>query len=75
MERVFTGAAYRPVLRRSLWTRVIGWLLNMDAAYRQRTALRALPRAMRRDIGLTDAMIACEVGHKRWNAPIQMRSH
>ena len=52
---------------------VIGWILSMDAAFRQRAVLRSLETHMLRDIGVSQDALARELNKSVWDVPVTWR--
>lgn len=54
MEQVTYGGMSLGLPQQSIWQRILGFLIERDAAFRQSHAYGKLDDHLRRDIGLTD---------------------
>lgn len=51
----------------------VAWLMKLDAHYRQRSALAAMPDEQLRDIGLDRKDVSEAMDAPFWDPPIQLR--
>ncbi len=57
---------------RTLFGRLVEWLIRADASYRQRCSLDSLNSHQLRDIGVTEAERDAMVRKTVWDAPVVM---
>lgn len=70
-----THASTAPRIRATSGKRtgILGWVMSIDAALRQRDSLRRLSDHQLADAGLTRADAEFEAARPVWDAPIQFR--